>query len=86
MTFPDIMLAAHVFFVFFYGFVSGHLEGASICKGALLVDHQELTTILGLSNNWARVATSSDKFVSRERFRYLRPPSDQCPRQTQYIL
>ena len=70
----------------FDGFVPVQLEGVSICKGALLVDHQELTTILGPSKSWACAATSPDKFVSRGGFRYLRPPSDQCPRRTYYML
>ena len=82
VTFPDIMLAAHFFVFGLDGFVPGQLEGVSICKGALLIDHQELTTIRGPSINWVCAATSSDKFVSRERFRYLRSPSDQCPRWT----
>ena len=64
------------------GFVPGQLEGVFICRAALVMNHQELTTIRGPSNIWACIATSSNKFVSRGRFRYLRTPSDQCLRQT----
>ena len=70
-------------FLFFGGGdVPGQLEGVSICKGALLIDHQELTTIRDPSNNWPCVVTFSDKFVSRGKFRYLRSPSDQCSQRT----
>ena len=87
------MLAAHVFLFLFFlgggrggeggggGFMPGQLEGTSICKGTLLIDHQEFTTIGGPSNNWTCAVTSTDKFVSRKRFRYLWSSSDQCPRQ-----
>ena len=69
-------------FFFLNGFVPGQLEEVSVCKGALLIYHQELTTVCGPNNNWAYVATSSDKFVSRGRLRYLRSPSDQGPLRT----
>ena len=57
-------------------------RGSFHLEGVLLIDHQELTTIRGPSDDWAYSATISDEFVPVGRSRYLPSPYDPCPRQT----
>ena len=54
-------------------------RGSFHLEGCVTDGYEEFTPIRGPSDSWAFSATSSDKFVSMERFPYLRSPSNQCP-------